>query len=294
MISIIITTFKEPRTLPKAIKAFLEDEIEEEKEILVVGPDEETEKITKDFSKIYPFIYYLKDEGKGKPSALNLAFQAAKGDWLILSDGDVFIKKGALKEIIKYFKDSKIGAVSGQPIPLNSRENLFGYFAHFLTNSAHFLRLEKSRKKQFFPCSGYLYAIRNIIKEIPENILAEDAFISQIFWQKGYKIAYAPKAMVFVKFPQNLHDWLIQKKRATGGQVQKIKAYDLKIKTRSFWQEIFQGVKFFFIYPKNLKEFFWTFLLYFLRIYLWFLIYLDLFFKKKSFEKIWLRVESTK
>lgn len=81
-----------------------------------------------------------------------------------------------------------------------------------------------------------------------------------------------------------------------GGYVQKIENQNLKIKiqTRNFWQEIYDGIKMFFTYPKNLKELWWTKLLYFARIYLWLVIFWQIKILKKPFNKIWQRVESTK
>ncbi len=303
MISIIITTFKEKEILPKAIQNILDQtlinakltQIDAKYEILVVGPDKETEEIVKN----YPQVRHLKDKGIGKPAALNLALQKARGEIFILTDGDVYVEKGAIKKLLQHFKDEKVGGVSGRPVPINSRNNLFGYWSHFLTEVAHLLRLKKSREEKYLDCSGYLYAIRNLIKEIPDNALSEDGLISQLIWQKGYKIIYEPEAKVYVKYPDNFKDWLKQKVRATGGYVQPLQIknqykYTNKNRMRSFWGEVSNGIKLFFIYPKNLHEFWWTILLYLARLYLWLLIFWQIKVLKKPFTKIWKRVESTK
>ena len=290
MFSVIITTNQESKTLPKAIKSALGSiyyyhQQAQDFEILVVGPDQETEKIVNEFSKKYPSVRYLKDKGRGKPAALNLAFKAATGKILILTDGDVWINQSSIKEILQSLKKSKVGAVTGQPISINSAHNLFGYWSHFLTDAAHQMRL----KSKIFPCSGYLYAFRNIISSVPENSLAEDAVITQLIREKGYQIAYNPQAKVYVKYPDNLKDWLSQKIRSTGGYTQKQSGGE-----RNFGQEILAGIKLFFIYPKNTKEFFWTILLYLARVYLWSMIFYQLKIKKKKFANIWQRVDSTK
>lgn len=302
MISIIITTYKEKRTLPKTIKAILEENILNS-ELIVVGPDKETEKITQEFSKKYPDVRYLKDKGVGKPTALNLAFQEARGEILVLTDGDVFIEKGAIKNLLKHFETKEIGAVSGHPISINQRNNLFGYWSHFLTDAADYLRKKKNRRGEYLVCSGYLYAFRNIVKEIPENTLVEDSIISQMIYQQNYQIAYESEAIVYVKYPDNFKDWIKQKIRATGGYIQKLKTKNEKIKTttknlkfkmRGFLEEVSDGIKLFFTYPKNLKEFFWTILLYLARLYLWFIIFWRIKILRKPFSKIWQRVDSTK
>jgi cellulose synthase/poly-beta-1,6-N-acetylglucosamine synthase-like glycosyltransferase len=291
MISVIITTKKEPETLPRAIEAIIKENIVD-LEVLVVGPDEETKKIVAQF----PQVKFIKDAGLGKPAALNLAFQQAQGNILILTDGDVWIEAGSIKKLLEPFIKEKIGAVTGRPMAINSRKNIFGYWAHFLTDAADQTRRKKSKRGEYLVCSGYLYAFRNVIKEIPNNTLVEDGIISQMIWQNSYKMAYQPEAMVNVKFPTNFSDWLKQKVRSTGGYVQKVHANNDKLimpqdKMRGFTQELGDGLKLFFTYPKSLKEFFWTKLLYLARLYLWLLIFIRIKILKKY---SWPRVESTK
>ncbi len=305
MVSIIITTKKEPKTLSLAIQAILDQKINQEFEILVIGPDRETQETVKKFSENNEFIKYLKDCGRGKPTAINLAINQAKGDILILTDGDVKIGDSAVDLLLRRFNDQNIGAVTGQPISINSRDNLFGYWSCFLTQAAHQMRL----KKKNFSCSGYLYGFRNLIKGIPENSLSEDGLITQIIKEKGLKIVYEPRAEVYVKYPNNLKDWLKQKVRSTGGYVQKFKIGKSKYKTttqksknqigdtkklRNFLQEVSGGIQMFFIYPKSVKEFWWTILLYCARIYLWIKILWLIKIKKYEFDSIWERIESTK
>jgi len=308
MISVIITTKKEPKTLTKAIQTILDENLEDYK-LLVVGPDKETEKIAEEFSKQYPEIKYLKDKGVGKPAALNLAFNNTEGEILVLTDGDVYIEKGAIKKLLKHFEDEKVGAVSGHPVPINSRKNIFGYWSHFLTKAADFVRKKKNRRGEYLVCSGYLYAIRREvicnseekadILKIPAETFVEDSIISERIWQKGYKIIYQPEAKVYVRYPDNFKDWLKQKVRATGGYIQRLEIKDqnsrkAKNKMRSLFREVADGLKLFFIYPKTFKEFWWTILLYLARLYLWLMIFWQIKILKKPFSEVWQRIESTK
>lgn len=285
MISIIITTFKESKTLPKAIEMILRQDIDQDYEILIIGPDKETELIANKFSEKYSQIKYLKDNGKGKPAALNLGFKKAQGKIFVLTDGDVYLGEKALNSLLKPFKNKNVGAVTGRPLSLNNKKNIFGYWSHFLTQAAHEWRLKYSN----FPCSGYLYAFRNIINKIPENVLAEDGIITNIIREKGFLIKYVPEAKVYVKFPENFKDWIKQKTRSTGGYVQKQSRGE-----RNFLQETIKGISLFFKIPKTLREYFWTILLYSARIYLWLKIFWKIKIKKMSFANIWQRIESTK
>jgi len=292
MISIIITAYKEPNTIGKAIESFTDQKIKPDYELIVACPDKETYDVIKKYEAKNKKIKYLKDPGKGKPSALNLIFSKAKGDILILSDGDVYVNENSVNLLLKHFKDPKVGAVSGHPIPINSRKEKYGYFAHLLTEMIHQNR-KNSAKKDFISCSGYLYAVRkNLLDKIPENTLSDDAYISHLVKEKNYLIDYEENAKVYVKYPNHFKDWLKQKKRSAGGYNQISQSFKKKVE-RSFLKEskgIFRVLKF----PKNIKEFTWTIQLILIRFYLWILIYIDINFRKKEFKKIWVRIESTK
>lgn len=292
MISIIITAYKEEKTIGRAIESILQNKLQNDYEILVLAPDEKTLEVAKKYSKKFRRVKVIKDKGEGKPSALNQIFKIAKGEFLVLTDGDVYISNHAIPSLIEHFKEEKLGAVSGRPISINSRGNKLGFWSHLLTDIADKRRKNALNFKKRFYCSGYLFAMRKgLIREIPKETLSDDGFMSLLISEQGYNISYEPKAEVYVKFPTTLRDWIAQKKRSAGGYNQ-IKIWTKK-ELRSFSKEssgIFQVLK----YPKTLKEFFWTIELIFTRLYLWFVIFKDINLKKKDFKKIWVRVESTK
>src|SRR3989344_6326490 len=101
-ISILITSFKEPKTIGKAIESFLSQNLKNY-EIIVSAPDKETLEVVKKYSKINNNVRFIKDKGEGKPSALNKLFRIAKGEILILSDGDVYVSNNSVNYYVKVF-----------------------------------------------------------------------------------------------------------------------------------------------------------------------------------------------
>ena len=294
MLSIIVTTYKETRTLRQTLRIILSENLPTF-EILVVAPDLETrDLIAQEFKR--PEVRFIKDKGEGKPTALNLAWQEARGQIMILTDGDVVITPGSLTKLIKTLENASVGAVAGRPISASSRSTILGYWSHWLTEAAHQRRSHLVSRKAYFDCSGYLYAVRkNLIKHIPIQILADDVFITQTIWEAGYQLAYVPEAQVAVSYPTTWKDWLKQKVRSAGGQKQKLTdGQQVFSRSRSFFQEATEGWKLFFIYPQSLKEFWWTILLFGARIYLWLIIFWKLRLKRWNFIVIWQRVESSK
>ncbi|MBP8591112.1 glycosyltransferase [Candidatus Shapirobacteria bacterium] len=285
--SVIITAFGEEKTIGRAIKALLPQIDFSKGELWVVAPDEPTLEVAKG----YPQVKILKDEGKGKPAALNLAASRAGGEILVLTDGDVCLGREALEKILVAFKNSNIGLATGQPKPVNKRNSLFGFWAFCLTAVAHQLRLKKSAKGEYFDGSGYLLALRRKYRTpIPPSCLTEDVFLSQETCLKGGKLVYVPQAVVWVKFPTNFSDWKKQKVRSVGGAGQKRKDSP---SMRGFKNELKESF-FFLTLPRSPKEWFWLLLLFLARLYLWLLIFWKLKVRRMPREKIWLRTESTK
>src|SRR3989344_5624235 len=239
--SIIITSFKEKKTIGRAIEAFLAQE-DEFNELIVSAPDDETLSEAKTYKKISKKLRIIKDEGKGKPAALNKVFKIAKGDILILSDGDVFVSKDAVRKLKNKFKDGTIGGVSGRVISTNNNEDMMGFWAHILTSAFDKKRERENRQQRDIVCSGYLYAIRKgIVEWLPEETLADDAYISLMINKKGFKTIYEREAEVYVKYPENINDWIKQKRR-TAGRIYQLEKEFGKIKGGEFESEIFAAL----------------------------------------------------
>jgi len=296
MISVIITAYKEEKTVGRAIEAILNNGIEVDYEILAVCPDEVTKSVIDRYARKHPVVKHVQDQGEGKPAALNTAFRMAKGDILILTDGDVYISDNAIYELLKNLQDEKVGAASARPVSISPKNTMLGYWSHLLTDAgAHLTRLERVKRGKFIVVSGYLFAMKRVFDKIPEDALADDGVMSHMIWQKGYKISYADKALVYVKYPTTFKDWMLQKKRSTGGYTQ-IKKYFGKDgpRMRTFKNEVFYGMWKALTYPKTPKEFSYTIMLFLARLYLWLKIYTDLHPKKIDFKKTWKRIETTK
>jgi len=301
MIYVIITSYKEPLSTEKSINAFLNQNIKEKLKIIVIDPFPEIEeflkeKFKKEFKKDQ--IEFILDPGEGKSYALNLLlekiYSTNKEDIIIFTDGDVFVNENSVQAILNEFKNKQVGCVTGKPTSINTRKNMFGFWSHLL-----FAGIDNTRKKfhkqgKFFECSGYLFAIRNgVLQGFPLEA-SEDSIIPFLFWKKGYKIAYAPQAEVFILSPQDWKDWKLQKIRNIKGHenLSKLDATKNMPRTKSLFNEIKQGMFFALTYPKNIRELFYTFLLFPARLYIYLQAFYELKFKKSTYQDGW-RIEET-
>ena len=293
MLSILITAFREATTVGQAIDAFLR-QLPQDAEILVVAPDPGTIAVVDDYASRYPAVRHVADPQRGKPTAINAGLKAARGDVVVLSDGDVLVAEDALAPLLAPFADPRVGAVSGHPRSVNARDAMLGYWSYLLTAGAHQMRQARDQAGQFLFCSGYLFAFRReLIERVPEDALAEDGVISHMIAHQGYRIRYAPQARVFVKYPTTYRDWLRQKVRSAGGYAQDY-IRQSPFRMRSAWLEILYGTKLALRYPRHPREFLWTLLLFAARLHLWSLVFINVRLIRRPLADLWQRVESTK
>jgi cellulose synthase/poly-beta-1,6-N-acetylglucosamine synthase-like glycosyltransferase len=335
-ISFIITAWKEHKTIGQAIESILLPEYnnlpsindkEIEFEIILVAPDDPTHDFARKKLEELKFdlknYIALKDPQKGKPTALNIAFKKASGDYWILTDGDTFIGKDSITPLVaKIIENPNFGAVSGRPKSIDRKSDIFGYWGNLLADAAHHKRMvtlenqknglgfavmtaidkvfntnsnKPTNQPQFFVISGYLSIVKKLDFELPEDVLSDDAYISYKLWEENKLIGYSADSLVYIKFPKNLSDWYKQKSRSLGGFIQlwKYGFVNEKNKSRSFLGEL---IYFWFPinYARSFRELFWSILLYPARLFLWIRIWWERKILKKSFERTWVRVESTK
>ena len=307
-ISIIVTAANEPSSISLCIDRLLNTDLNGFKdsknylfEIITVIPDDVTNKIaTETINKYSSFILRhvkLIDPWQGKPFALNLAFKKAKGDYLVLTDGDVYFSKNSLSYLInKLVKGDKYSAVTGRPVSKDLKNNYWGYIGHLLADAANDKRqVTMIDNKKFFVMSGYIIAMKNLNLSLPKDCLSDDAYLSYLLLNKKLQIGYEPTACVYVKYPKSFKDWMNQKSRSVGGYMQ-LWTYGVvrkETKVRNFWKDLE-----YFIFPlkysRNLKEFIWSLCLYPLRLYLWLRIFWEQKIKRKEVFEPWTRIESTK
>lgn len=322
MYSIILTAYKEPNSVAQALQYLANPEFSGYKgklNIIQVSPDKETLEAAKSYMNTVKnssigFLQLI-DDNLGKPHALNQALKKVNSDVVIMTDGDVRFAKGSLGTLIREFENRKLDAGTGQPISSNNRSSFMGFISHLMVSAAHHKRLielegQKTghgskfiNRKGFFPLSGYMLIFNKTKFEnelgegfvFPGDCLVEDAYISHVMFNKGMKLGYIPEATVLVKFPTNIKDYFIQKKRSTGGFIQlwKYGVVTKNTKSRSFWQDL-EYFWFPFKFSKNLIEYLYSIAYFPLRLILWLTIWWERKIIKKDFTKTWQRVESTK
>lgn len=124
-------------------------------------------------------------------------------------------EEGSLCNLIKpLIEEEKIGAVSSHPNPVNDQNTLFGFVSHLIWDLHYVLSREGNVK-----LTGEFYAMRPLIKEIP-LVINDDLYIESKIKEQGYEIEQASGAISYMKGPETLRDFMIQRIRVHIGHRQ--------------------------------------------------------------------------
>lgn len=103
--------------------------------------------------------FFESSEHSGKNACLNLAVREARGDILVFSDADAQLDKSAIKLLLRWFSDSKIGGVVGRRvIAEKGREWVHAQEDYIRLDSA--VKVLESRIGSVSSNDGKLYAVR--------------------------------------------------------------------------------------------------------------------------------------
>jgi len=147
---------------------------------------------------------------KGKASAVNLFLSNASNEIIILASADIIPENGALDKLIAPFDDQNIGMTGARPVPINPKDVFIGFAVHLMWSLHHKVALVD-------PKMGEMVAFRNIVREIPPDTAVDEASIEAIVKKNGYRLCYVSDAIVKNKGPENINDFIKQRRRIAAG-----------------------------------------------------------------------------
>ncbi len=221
--SIIVPVKSEEKVVKRILNALLNLDYPLKKmEIIVVddGSTDETSRICRDYVRCYPnqIRYLQRPTSKGKPSALNYAFQHAKGEIIATFDADNVPEPDSLRLAAKCFEDPSIAAVQGRIDSINADENMLTKcVSHEMAIFYDAYLRGKAALNLFVPLAGTCQFIRqSVLVEAggwEEESLSEDMEMSVRLIEKGYRIGYAPEIRAWQEYPASITAFLRQRTR---------------------------------------------------------------------------------
>jgi poly-beta-1,6-N-acetyl-D-glucosamine synthase len=254
LVSILVPAYREGETITSALRSLIDLDYPRY-EIIVVddGSPDDT------FAKAKAFVgehghcnlQLLRKPNGGKWSALNVAFQRAKGDLVLCIDADSRLRRDALKRLVARMDTPEVAGVAGQ-ITVRNRRNIITRlqaYEYIVANGG--LRTAQSllgsvlvvpgpiglyrraALQQVFERDGYNgrhLRPRDISGPFSHETFAEDFQLSLTILALGGRITYEPRAISYTKSPHLLHVLLSQRYRWFRGTMQVLRIYNRRLR----------------------------------------------------------------
>lgn len=183
------------------------------------GSDDGTPDLLKKYDNIK---VYHQAERNGKIGAMNSGIKHVTSPIVIFTDANTQLNKNAIREIVKLFKDEKVGCVSGEKrIMSKSAESAAGAGEGIYWKYESLLKKWDSELYSVIGAAGELFAIRtSLYEEVEPDTLLDDFMISMRIAQHGYTIKYNPEAYAVETSSANIKEELKRKVRISAGAIQ--------------------------------------------------------------------------
>jgi len=223
--------YNEEANIGRLLEAILaqKTEVASIDEVVVVtsGCTDRTEAIAREFESRDGRVRVLVQLRKeGKASAVNLLIRNTDCEVIILESADTLPQAGTIEELILPLQDPAVGMVGGHPVPTNCRETFMGYAAHLVWELHHRIALQH-------PKMGELIAFRNIFHQIPYDTAVDEASIEPLIVGQGFRLAYAPLAVVYNKGPEYADEFIHRRRANYAGHLYVKDTLGYKVSTMS-------------------------------------------------------------
>ncbi|MBU2104586.1 MAG: glycosyltransferase [Nanoarchaeota archaeon] len=229
-VSVLIPAYNEEDVIESTVMSILESDYDNIIEVIVIndGSKDRTKEIVRELMKKYGKLKLLDKENSGKADSLNQGIKVAKGELVAVIDSDSFPRKDAIRKMVGFFEDEKVGAAT---VPILARNNhkffeklqSFEYTVIALTRKL----LESVDAIYVTPGPLALYRKKALveIKGFDPKNLTEDIEITWHLIAEGWERRMCLETVVTTVVPSKLKAWWKQRRRWSMGGLQSILKY---------------------------------------------------------------------
>jgi len=196
-VTIIIPARNEATIIENKIKNTLNlDYPSDLMEIIIVSDcsEDETDSIVRKYQDAGIKLITLKNR-KGKTTAQNIAVDKSSGEIIVFSDANAMYVPEAINQLVKHFKDDKVGCVSGELCYVNPGNAYSGTEENRYWKYEKFIKYQEYKAGVMLGANGSIYAVRK-----KDFVVLEESDISDFIEPleivaKGKKFIFERKAI---------------------------------------------------------------------------------------------------
>ncbi len=230
-VTVLIPGYNEEVNIARTIKSVYDATYPGDKEIIVIndGSTDRTAEIAEEFVN-KGMVELINRANGGKTCAINAGLISARGEIIVVIDGDGIINKNALEELVKRFHSEDIGAVAGN-IKVANRVNFISKIQHL-----EYLREINIPRRAFNilncvmvvpgPLGGFRRDMLYRVGTYDEDTKTEDFDLTiKILKTNNYKIEVSQTAIAYTEAPIYWRDVYKQRMRWYGGMFETLRKH---------------------------------------------------------------------
>jgi cellulose synthase/poly-beta-1,6-N-acetylglucosamine synthase-like glycosyltransferase len=235
LVSVIVPAYNEEANIAATVRSLFDSDYPAV-EIIVVddGSTDDTAAIVASLN--LPGVRLVRQANAGKTAALNTGIARARGDLIVLVDGDTVFEPNAVGRLVQPFADPDVGAVSGNTKVAN-RRGLLGRWQHLEYVVGFNLDRRLYDLGECMPTvPGAIGAFRReVLYEIggvPHGTLAEDTDLTMATLRAGWLVRYEETAIAWTEAPATLRQLWRQRYRWCYGTMQAVWKHRASLRER--------------------------------------------------------------
>ena len=245
VVSVIISAYNEESVIEEKIRSVFDTTYNPGKLEVLVGSDysdDQTVPILKALQEEFPALK-VRDykERRGKQNVVNDLVGEASGTVLVLTDANVIFDRSMLRNLVRHFKNERIGLVDTRMVNRGMKQEGISYQEKaYISREVGIKNKEGRLWGAMMGPFGGCYAIRKMdYRKVPSNYLVDDFYINMVIFRKEKRAINDLDALVYEEIPSRLSIEFRRKMRIGTGNWQNLRTFsDLLFHPRygfAFW-----------------------------------------------------------
>ncbi|MBS1600327.1 MAG: glycosyltransferase family 2 protein [Bacteroidetes bacterium] len=221
-VTLVVSAFNEEDFIEKKIENTFQLDYPPSKLKIVFITDGSTDQTATIIGKYQRIILLHQPERRGKVAAMNRAMKFVTTSYVIFSDANTLLNTICVKEIIKHYRDPKVGGVAGEKKVISTTDSMAaGVGEGLYWKYESFLKKMDAALYSVVGAAGELFSVRkDLFEDAGEHVIIEDFVQSLKICMKGYIIQYEPNAFAMESSSATMKDEQKRKIRISAGAFQ--------------------------------------------------------------------------
>lgn len=231
-VTILIAAYNEEDSILSTLESIERQQYPGPLQVIVINDGSRDGTATLLAGVTHPWLTVLNlERNAGKANALNRGFELAQHDLVITLDGDSYLYRDALRNIVaRLLSDPRdTAAVAGAMLVRNSRLNLVTKIQEwdYFHGIAAIKRIQSLYHGTLVAQGAFSLYRRDVLAQVggwPECV-GEDIVLTWAILRAGYRVGYCENACSFTNVPSNWQQFIRQRQRWSRGLIEAFKLH---------------------------------------------------------------------